>query len=55
MGSAEVLAAVAESVGLPADRVAEVLNSDAYADEVAADISLAHQLGATGVPFFVVD
>jgi len=32
-----------------------VLDSDAYADNVRADIDLARQFGATGVPFFVFD
>ena len=32
-----------------------MLDSDAYADNVRADIDLARQFGATGVPFFVFD
>ena len=32
-----------------------MLLSDKYKDEVIADRNLASQLGATGVPFFVVD
>ena len=50
-----VLATAAAEVGLSADRVAEVLASDEYADEVAADAARAPANGATGVPFFVVD
>ena len=32
-----------------------ILESDQFASEVIADRELAAQLGATGVPFFVVD
>ena len=32
-----------------------MLDSDAYADNVRADIDLARQFGATGVPVFVFD
>ena len=50
-----VLTEAALAVGLPADRVAAVLGSGEYADEVAADVAQATAYGATGVPFFVVD
>ncbi len=46
---------VAESVGIAADEVMKILDSDLYAQEVIADRKLASELGATGVPFFVVD
>lgn len=49
------LVAVALSVGIDADKVEDILLSDKYGDEVIADRNLASQLGATGVPFFVVD
>lgn len=49
------LVAVALSVGIDADLVEDLLLSDKYKDEVIADRNLASQLGATGVPFFVVD
>ncbi len=51
----DVLQAVGEKVGLPADRIQGVLDSDEYADAVEADIREAAAYGATGVPFFVVD
>ncbi|MDZ5622974.1 DsbA family oxidoreductase [Nocardioides bizhenqiangii] len=51
----DVLREVAAGVGLDAARVDEVLASDAYAADVAADIAKARAYGATGVPFFVVD
>ncbi|TYL52133.1 DsbA family oxidoreductase [Nocardioides sp. BGMRC 2183] len=50
-----VLTELAVGVGLDADRVAVVLGSDEFADAVEADIRRAAALGATGVPFFVVD
>jgi predicted DsbA family dithiol-disulfide isomerase len=50
-----VLTRIAVQVGLEADQVADVLGSTRYADEVEADISEAAALGATGVPFYVVD
>ena len=49
------LKAVASSVGISAEDVSSVLDSNSYSDEVIADRELASQLGATGVPFFVVD
>jgi predicted DsbA family dithiol-disulfide isomerase len=55
VGDHDVLRAVAVGVGLDPLRVDEVLASDAYADEVRADIEQARAYGATGVPFFVVD
>jgi predicted DsbA family dithiol-disulfide isomerase len=41
--------------GLEASAVDRVLGSDELADEVWADIEQAQRLGATGVPFFVID
>jgi predicted DsbA family dithiol-disulfide isomerase len=49
------ICSVAESVGISAVDVMKVLESDQYTNEVLADRDLASQLGATGVPFFVVD
>lgn len=53
--SREDLVAVATSIGIDKGEIEEVLDSGAYGDEVVADRNLASQLGATGVPFFVVD
>lgn len=50
----EVLVELAAEVGLDADGAQGVLSSDAHAAEVRADEALAHHLGVTGVPFFVV-
>ncbi|MFM6842089.1 MAG: DsbA family oxidoreductase [Candidatus Planktophila sp.] len=49
------LIAVATSVGIDSIDVEKVLKSEQFKDEVIADRALASQLGATGVPFFVVD
>ena len=49
------LCAIAQSIGLDAVEVMNILESDQFASEVIADRELAAQLGATGVPFFVVD
>lgn len=55
IGEREVLVRVAAGVGLDADDVRRVLNSDTYAKEVRADEQEARRLGITGVPFFVMD
>jgi len=49
------ICAVAESVGISPVDVMNILESDQFTNEVLADRDLASQLGATGVPFFVVD
>jgi predicted DsbA family dithiol-disulfide isomerase len=49
------LIAVATSVGIHSNDVEKILNSEEFKDEVIADRTLASQLGASGVPFFVVD
>lgn len=41
------------AIGLSESLVQEVLNSDAFAEEVRQDESAAQQLGVRGVPFFV--
>jgi predicted DsbA family dithiol-disulfide isomerase len=46
---------VAALIGLNTADVEKVLCSEQFKDEVIADRTLASQLGATGVPFFVVD
>ena len=49
------LTRLAVDVGLDGADVSRVLASDEYDDAVATDEATAHQLGATGVPFFVID
>jgi predicted DsbA family dithiol-disulfide isomerase len=51
----EVLQRVGESVGLDAEEVTALLESDRFAAEVRADEAEAKELGCTGVPFFVFD
>jgi len=52
---AETLADLAVEVGLDRADAEKVLATDAYADAVEADERTARELGATGVPFFVID
>ena len=52
---AESLAALAAEAGLDAAEARRVLASDDYAAAVAQDAREAADLGATGVPFFVID
>ncbi len=55
IGDPQVVAELAIRAGLDADQVRSVLESDAYADNVRADETLARQIGISGVPFFVFD
>lgn len=50
----QTLTELALGAGLPADRVAQVLASNEFAEAVAADQRQAGALGANGVPFFVL-
>jgi predicted DsbA family dithiol-disulfide isomerase len=51
----ESLGRLAAEAGLEPAEVAQVLDSDQFSDEVSADELMASSLGATGVPFFVID
>jgi predicted DsbA family dithiol-disulfide isomerase len=51
----ETLAELGGSVGLDADEVRGMLESDRFADEVREDELTASRFGITGVPFFVLD
>jgi predicted DsbA family dithiol-disulfide isomerase len=53
IGDPDVLADVAESVGLPRDRALEVIRSRSFKSAVDADWRLAGEYGITGVPTFV--
>jgi predicted DsbA family dithiol-disulfide isomerase len=55
VADAEVLRKVAVEAGLDPARVDQVLAGDEYAEAVRDDVAQARALGATGVPFFVVD
>jgi predicted DsbA family dithiol-disulfide isomerase len=49
------LADFAVDAGLDRGEVVAVLDGDDYGDAVDADEAMARSLGATGVPFFVID
>ncbi len=49
------LVSVSTAAGFDASEVRTFLNTEAFTQEVLADRELATQLGATGVPFFVID
>ncbi|HEX9039707.1 MAG TPA: DsbA family oxidoreductase [Trebonia sp.] len=51
----DVITGVAAGAGLDPAAVREVLDGHAYAAEVRQDEAQAHQLGISGVPFFVLD
>jgi predicted DsbA family dithiol-disulfide isomerase len=51
----DTLAGLLKEVGVDPDRTRQVLDSDEYTDAVRADIAEARALGASGVPFFVID
>lgn len=55
MDDHDVLVGLAIEIGLDEAEVRSVLESDAYADAVRAEQSEAAALGASGVPFFVLD
>lgn len=55
MSDANTLIALGEEIGLDEKTVADVVNSDKYANEVNTDIQIAQQIGVNGVPFFVFD
>lgn len=53
--SHEDLIKVCTIAGITGDDVTALLQSNQFSEEVLADRELASQLGATGVPFFVID
>jgi predicted DsbA family dithiol-disulfide isomerase len=53
--SHEELTAIAGEIGIEKSEAMELLRSDRFADKVQEDQDLARQLGANGVPFFVID
>lgn len=55
LSDADTLVEVAVEVGLDADEARRVLEGDEHTDDVHADATAARQLGANGVPFFVMD
>ncbi|MCJ8012057.1 DsbA family oxidoreductase [Paenibacillus sp. KQZ6P-2] len=55
LGDRAVLALLAGEIGLDAKAAADMLESDAYKEDVREDESQASKLGISGVPFFVVN
>lgn len=55
VGDHEILAGLAENIGLNKQEALNVLASTEYTTEVRADEHEAQQLGVTGVPFFVIN
>jgi predicted DsbA family dithiol-disulfide isomerase len=55
VGDHDTLLELATEVGLDQTEVGEVLAGQAFASDVRADEARATALGATGVPFFVID
>ena len=53
--SHEDLVKVCDVAGISSDDVSRLLQGNQFNEEVIADRALASQLGATGVPFFVID
>lgn len=53
VGDRETLVELGTAIGLDAQEIRQVLQSDAYANDVQADQYRARQVGARGVPFFV--
>jgi predicted DsbA family dithiol-disulfide isomerase len=51
----DALAALAPQLGLSEDECRTALRSSQYDEEIRADQTEAHQLGSSGVPFFVID
>ncbi|RFC54206.1 DsbA family oxidoreductase [Brumimicrobium aurantiacum] len=52
---APTLKALAEMAGLSKDKSTEVIESDAFTEEVKNDIQQARDIGVQGVPFFVAE
>ena len=55
IGLDDVLIEILVKVGISKERAEEVLKSEAFAEEVKADITEAGQIGVQGVPFFVIN
>ncbi len=55
IGAREVLSGLAAEVGVDATAVDELWSGDRFAEDVRADEARAMDLGASGVPFFLID
>jgi predicted DsbA family dithiol-disulfide isomerase len=54
VGDPRVLVRLGEEIGIAGAEVHDMLASDQYSEDVRADEELAHALGISGVPFFVM-
>ena len=55
IGDVDVLVAIADAAGLDRDKARDVLESDAYVEQVHESTREAQLLGANGVPAWVID
>lgn len=55
VGDPDTLVRLGAEVGLGEGRVREIVNGDAYANDVRADEERARSFGISGVPFFAID
>jgi len=55
VGDPDVLAEIAESVGLDSEEVREVVDNEAWRDRLRDEFADAREFGVTGVPTFVYD
>jgi predicted DsbA family dithiol-disulfide isomerase len=55
IGDGDALITLGSEIGLPAEDVRAMLESDAYAADVRADERRAATLGISGVPFYAID
>jgi len=51
----DVLRSAAQAVGLDADAMQKVVESEAYKDDVEEQVRQAYQIGVTGVPTYVIN
>lgn len=55
IGQDAVLLAIVKEVGLDTAAAQQIITTDAFTEEVHADIAESRELGVQGVPFFVID
>lgn len=55
LGDVDVIARIADEVGLDPDEVRDAYDDEGYEAEVDRDITRARMLGVTGVPFYLIN
>ncbi|MEG9862646.1 MAG: DsbA family oxidoreductase [Parvularculales bacterium] len=55
IGTADVLVEIAGDTDMDASLVKDLLDTDADRDLIAREMTLAHQMGVQGVPYFIAD